>query len=181
MCLNMASERPKDYSKLFIQKKEKINDMKFKNYIKNRDKKIQEEIKDIIIDKYREKIISQSKEIEKLKKKLGEIMKTSVYILKNSFTNINIDSISNIINNMNNTISQKSKLKNDILNIKNKKDIVVRSIINRNKNSNFNGSTTFSNGNNKLKKSNTFGNGLAVEHKKIRVKIIYHYQIVEKN
>jgi phage-related protein len=67
---------------------------------------------------------------------------------------------------MNNTMSQKSKLKNDILNIKNKKDIVVRSIINRNNNSNFNDSTTFSNGNNKLKKSNALGNGLAVEHKK---------------
>ena len=68
MCLNMASERPKEYGKLFIQKKEKINDMKFKNYLKNRNKKIQEEIKDKIIDKYREKIISQSKEIEEQKK-----------------------------------------------------------------------------------------------------------------
>ena len=158
MCINVASERPKDCAKLFMKKKEKINDIKFKNYIKNRNKKIQEEIKDIIIDKYREKIISQCKEIEELKKKLEDIMKASVYILKNSFTN-NIDSI-NIIND---TISQKRKIKNDILN---KKDTFVHSIINRNNNKNFNSSTTFSNETNKLKKSNTLANGLTVEIKK---------------
>ena len=161
MCINVASERPKECAKLFMKKKEKINDIKFKNYIKNRNKKIQEEIKDKIIDKYREKIISQSKEIEELKKKLEDIMKASVYILKNSFTNSNIDNI-NIINNTISHKTEKSKLKNDILN---KKDIVVHSIINRNNNNNknFNSSTTFSNESNRLKKSNTLANGLTVE------------------
>ena len=102
MCIKVASERPKELSSLNIKKREKINDVKFKNYIKNRNKKIQEEIKDIIIDKYREKIISQNKEIEELKTKLEEIMKASLYILKNSFNN-NTDNI-NIRNIINNTI-----------------------------------------------------------------------------
>ena len=66
MCINVASERPKELASVFIKKRDKINDVKFKNYMKNRNKKIQEEIKDKIIDKYREKIISQNKEIEEL-------------------------------------------------------------------------------------------------------------------
>jgi hypothetical protein len=168
MCINVASERPKELPPLFIKKREKINDIKFKNYIKHRNKKIQEEIKDIIIDKYREKIISQYKEIEELRKKLEEIMKASLFILKNSF---NSSSSENIINSniINNTISQKTqskKGKNDILNIWNRKTTVVHNIINRNKQKNFNSSTTFSNENHKLKKSNTLANGLTVETKK---------------
>ena len=166
MCINVASERPKELASLFFKKREKINDMKFKNYIKNRNKKILEEIKDKIIDKYREKIISQYKEIEELKRKLEEIMKASLYILKNS---LNIDNVNNS-NILTNTISlkaqnQKKQLKNDILNIRNKKVAVY--IMNRNNNKNFNSSTTtYSNENNKLKKSNTLTNGFTVEYKK---------------
>ena len=166
MCINVTSERPKELTSIFIKKREKINDMKFKNYIKKRNKKIQEEIKDIIIDKYREKIISQNKEIEELKKKLEEIMKASLYILKNSFNNTDNINISNIINNNISQNTQKKKLKDNILNIRNKKATVVHNIINRNNHKNFNRSTTFSNENNKLKKSSTLANGLTVENKK---------------
>ena len=168
MCIKVASERPKELASLNIKKREKINDVKFKNYIKNRNKKIQEEIKDIIIDKYREKIISQYKEIEELKKKLEEIMKASLFILKNSFNSNSNDSIinSNIINNTFIQKTQNKNLKNDILNIRNKKITVVHNIINRNNNKTFNRSTTFSNENNKLKKSSTLANGLTVEYKK---------------
>ena len=170
MCINVASERPKEIASVFIKKREKINDMKFKNYIKNRNKKIQEEIKSIIIDKYREKIISQNKEIEELKKKLEEIMKASLYILKTSFNNNN-DKINNS-NIINNTITQnthKQKFKNDILDIRNKKANVVH-IMNRNNHKNFDSSTTFTNENYNLKKSNTLANGLTEEHKKSKSK-----------
>ena len=82
MCIKVASERPKELSSLNIKKREKINDVKFKNYIKNRNKKIQEEIKDIIIDKYREKIISQYKEIEELKKKIRRNNESFTFYIK---------------------------------------------------------------------------------------------------
>lgn len=152
MCINEASLKLKKYN--IKQKGELINDVKFKNYINSRNKKIQEEIKDIIIDKYREKIIAQQKEIEQLKKNLDNTIKSSLLLLKNAI---------NTKNNSNNLSLkiQKQKLKNDILNIKDNNDIIVH-ILNRN-------NKTVSSDKSKLKKNITQLNKLAElpsEHKK---------------
>ena len=159
---NEDINNPKKYSSEMIQKIEIINDVKYKNFINSKKKKIQEEIKDVIIDKYLTKIISQQKEIEQLKNKLEETIKSSLIILKNS-----LDKKSNI-NSFNNTLSpkaQKHHLKNEILNINNKNDIIVH-ILNRNKNYKNINYSTISSDNIKLMKSNTQLTGLTVEYKK---------------
>ena len=162
MCINEVSDRKKNYSTDKKQKKEIINDIKYKNYINSRQKKIQEEIKDIIIDKYRDKIISQQKEIEQLKKKLEETIKSSLLILKKSI-NIKNNNINNI--NLSPKI-QKQQLKNDILNINNKNDIVVH-ILNRNKNNKNLNYSTISSDNVKLKKNMAqLNNDMTSEYKK---------------
>ena len=162
MCINDVSDIKKKFSIGIKQKKEIINDVKYKNFINSRKKKMQEEIKDIIIDKYRDKIVSQQKEIEQLKKKLEETIKSSLLVLKKSI---------NPKNSINNNISipskiQKQQLKSDILNINNKNDIIVH-ILNRNKkNKNLNYST-ISSDNVKLRKNITqLSNDLTSEHKK---------------
>lgn len=156
MSINEISTKDKECPMIiFRQNKEIIH----QNIINIRNKKIQEEIKDIIIDKYRTKIINQQKEIEKLKKKLDETIKTSLIILKNSF-NFNQNNNNNILS----PKSQKQKLKTEILNINNKNDIIVH-ILNRNRNKNLS-YCTISSDNIKLKKSITQTNGLTVECKK---------------
>ena len=145
-----------EYTKEINQKIELINDIKCKNYLNSKMKKIQEEIKDKIIDKYLQKIIDQQKEIEQLTKQLNESIKSSLIILKNSLNNKSIYS-----NNILSPKSQKQKLKNEILNINEKNDIVVH-ILNRNnyyKNLSY---STISSDNVKLKANKT----QTVEHRK---------------
>ena len=151
------------------QEIEIINEIKYINIYDSKYKKIQEEIKDKIIDKYLQIIISQQKEIDQLKKQLNDSIKSSIAILKISLNNKNIN------NDINNNILlsqklQKQKLKNEILNINNisnksnKHDIMVH-ILNRNQHKNLSYST-ISSDNIKLKKNNTQVNGLTVEYKK---------------
>ena len=156
MSINETSTKDKECPMIIFQQNKEII---HQNIINIRNKKIQEEIKDIIIDKYRTKIITQQKEIEKLKKKLDETIKTSLIILKNSF-NFNQNNNNNILS----PKSQKQKLKTEILNLNNKNDIIVH-ILNRNRNKNLS-YCTISSDNIKLKKSITQTNGLTVEYKK---------------
>ena len=158
--LNTQKEYPKETN----QKIELINDLKYKNYLNLKMKKIQEEIKDKIIDKYLQKIIYQEKEIEQLKKELNESIKSSLLILKNSLNKKSVfnNSINNnIYNNILSPKSQKQKLKNEILNINNKNDIMVH-VLNRNKNYKNLSYSTISSDNAKLKKHKT----QTVEYKK---------------
>ena len=158
--LNTQKEYPKETN----QKIELINDLKYKNYLNLKMKKIQEEIKDKIIDKYLQKIIYQEKEIEQLKKELNESIKSSLLILKNSLNKKSVfnNSINNnIYNNILSPKSQKQKLKNEILNINNKNDIMVH-VLNRNKNYKNLSYSTISSDNVKLKKNKT----QTVEYKK---------------
>jgi hypothetical protein len=162
MNINEASMKDKEFPiKDFEENKENINN----NIINIRNKKIQEEIKDIIIDKYRTKIITQQKEIERLKKKLEETIKTSLIILKNSF-NYNQNNNNKIA-----TTNQKKKIKNDILKINNTNggvDMIANlSNINKKKNLSY---CTLSKDNIKLKKSNTQISELTTEWKKSQEK-----------
>ena len=150
-----------------------LNEVKYINIYDSKHKKIQEEIKDKIIDKYLKIIISQQKEIDQLKKQLNDSIQSSIAILKNSLNNRNINT-GNINNNINNILlsqqSQKQKLKNEILNINNinnksKKNNIMVHILNRNQHKNLSYST-ISSDNIKLKKNNTQINGLTVEYKK---------------
>ena len=146
MCINETIDKQIKYPSNIKQKIDIINDIKYKNFINSRKKKMQEEIKDIIIDKYREKIITQQNEIEQLKKKLDEAIRSSLIILKNS-----INSKTN-----NNDLPPKipkQKLKNEILNLDNKNDIIVH-MLNRNNNK-YLSYSTISSDNVKLKKNNT--------------------------
>ena len=158
---NETTNKPKEYSGKITQKIEIINDAKYKNYIHLRKKKMQEEIKDAIIDKYLLKIIAQQKEIEQLKNKLEETIKSSLIILKKS---LNQRTNKNDIKIALSPISQKRQLKNDILNINNnnKNDIIVH-ILSKNKNLSY---STISSDNIKLRKNNTQLNGLSVEYRK---------------
>jgi len=81
MSINEISTKDKECPMIIFQQNKEII---HQNIINIRNKKIQEEIKDIIIDKYRTKIITQQKEIEKLKKKFDETIKTSLIILNKS-------------------------------------------------------------------------------------------------
>ena len=157
MCINETIEKQIKYPSNIKLKIDIINDIKYKNFINSRKKKMQEEIKDIIIDKYREKIITQQNEIEQLKKKLDEAIRSSLIILKNS-----INSKTNI-NDLPPKIP-KQKLKNEILNLDNKNDIIVH-MLNRNNNK-YLSYSTISSDNVKLKKNNTQLNELKEECKK---------------
>lgn len=145
----------KEYTKEMNQKIELINDKNYKSYLNSKMKKIQEEIKDKIIDKYLQKIIDQQKEIEQLSKQLNESIKSSLVILKNYLNN------KSTYNNILSPKSQKQKLKNEILNIKEKNDIVVH-ILNRNKYYKNLSYSTISSDNIKLKSNKT----QTVEHRK---------------
>ena len=161
MCLNEESYNKKGYQEEIKQQEEIINDLKFKNYMNSKKKKIHEEIKDVIIDKYLSKILSQQKEIEQLKKKLNESIKSSLIILKNSLNKNNLNN-----NNIIPQKSQKQKLKNEFLNINNNKNDIMVQILKKNQINKNLSYSTISNDNIKLKKSNTQTNGLTIEYKK---------------
>ena len=58
-----------------------LSDKDYLSFISKKNK-IHEEIKDYVIDRYTKKIYEQNKEIQKLRKKLEEAIKASLFILK---------------------------------------------------------------------------------------------------